>query len=254
MSKTSLINRIKSLFETEEENNTLFVDVKTTDSRILRVSDMAVGATVMEITEEGEVAVEDGEYTLEDGMTIVVMGGLIEEIKEVEEEETEEPEAEVEVTEEMETEKFLDVALKDGPIVHVVTTTEGELSIGDRVLLDGMPVGPGEHVTADGTIIVTDENGIIIGINDAVAEEVVEEPVAQTEEEKEITGVVNNLKELINQVKELKSQFEDIKSENEQLKLTVSKFAAAPSEAPTKTKVNFNKVNKDERLKFFSQK
>ena len=115
----SLISKIKELFQEETPaENIAFVDVKTADGMILRVSDIAVDATVMEITEDGEVAVEDASYTLEDGTQLVVVGGMITEV--IEAAPAEEAPAEAPVAEEMEevTEKFMDVTLKDGPSAY----------------------------------------------------------------------------------------------------------------------------------------
>lgn len=269
----SLIKSIKALFAeqavptevAENETPIEFVDVKTADGMILRVSDLAVDGTVMEISEEGEVAVEDNTYTLEDGTQIVVVGGVIAEVIEAEVEEVETP---VEpVAEEMEEviEKFMDITLKDGPIAHVVTAVEGEVNPGDKMMIDGVEAGPGEYYTADGKEIIVGEMGIIAEVKAAEeeVEEEIEQPLpeeTQTADE-EVQGVVNNLKNLINQIKELKSQFDEMKSsfesiekENKQLKEEVSKFAAAPSAEPTKTKVDFKKADKEEKLRFFGQK
>ena len=302
-----LISEIKALFEKKDAETTdiKFVDIKTADGMILRISDMAVGATVVEINEEGEVPVQNGSYTLEDGTMISVEGGLVTEItpKEVTEEmemvETtlvdgtkvrvegalevgkrvevylndewiQAPEgqhtladgtviyvdaegfvneietAETETTEEEMSEIFMDITLKDGPIAHIVTAMEGEIKAGDKMMLDGVEAGPGEYFTNDQKVIVVGDFGVISEVKDA--------PKEQTQEEREVQGVVNNLKELINQVKELKSQFENIRNENAELKERIEKFAAAPSDAPTKTKVDFNKINKEEKIAFFGGK
>jgi vacuolar-type H+-ATPase subunit I/STV1 len=209
------------------------------------VSDLAVGATIVEINEEGEVAIEDGVYELEDGTQMKVEAGIITEIMEAEVEEEEVPEVEAPVEE-----TFMDITLKDGGIVHIVTAIEGSFAAGDKMMLDGTEAGPGEYFTNDQRVIVVGEFGVIESVSEVAPE--------QTAEEREVQGVVNNLKELINQVKELKSQFEaeisEIKKENESLKERVQKFAAEPSEQKTETKVSFNKVNKEEKLKFFAKK
>jgi hypothetical protein len=104
MNKMEILNKIKDLFssvEFEEEQEgvekpddetKMFVDVKTVDGMILRISEMVEGGTVVEITEEGEVAVLDGTYTLEDGVMIMVENGLITGISVVEAPEEGEPE------------------------------------------------------------------------------------------------------------------------------------------------------------------
>ena len=104
MNKKNVIGKIKALFsevETSAEDTLIFVEVKTSDGRILRADDIAVDMPVMEITEEGEVALEDGEYTLEDGNVIIVTAGIISEIKQAETEEEVTEEVVEELTEEV---------------------------------------------------------------------------------------------------------------------------------------------------------
>lgn len=72
-----------------------------------------------------------------------------------------------------------------------------------------------------------------------VVDEVTPEAV---EDEKELEGIVANLKDLIKQVKDLKSQFSDVEKENKELKGKVEAFAAAPSATPTSNKIDFNKI------------
>jgi len=98
--------------ESEVTEEIKFVEVKTTEGRILRADDIAVDQAIVEITEEGEVALEDGEYTMEDENILVVVGGIITDIlvKEDEDEEEaapteEEAPAEEVVVEEMSAEE-----------------------------------------------------------------------------------------------------------------------------------------------------
>lgn len=118
MNKKNVIGKIKALFteevETSPEDTLIFVEVKTADGRILRADDIAVDMPVMEITEEGEMPLEDGEYELFDGNKLVVEGGLIKEVIEAEtegeEEAPEEVTEELEVTEEVAEELTEEVA------------------------------------------------------------------------------------------------------------------------------------------------
>lgn len=262
MDKKSIISKIREMFTTEEEVNEAFVDVKTDDGRILRVSDMTIGSSIVEITEEGEVALEDGDYVTAEGYTISVEGGVITDIKEPEAEVTEEAPVEAAEGEEKPEEvvegedKFIDAVLKDGTKIHIVTQVEGELTPGDIVHVvdeegNQTEAPAGEHELEDGRILVVGEAGTLVEVKEASEEAPAEE---EMEDEQEIKGVLNGLKELINQVKDLKSQFDEVKKENEELKERFNKFASEPSEEPTKQKVDFSKVNKEERLKFFSKK
>lgn len=315
----SLISKIKELFaEIDAETTPMaFVDVKTDDGRILRISDLAVDGTVVEITEEGEAELQDGNYILDNGVNILVEAGKIVEIKEPEatDVDVEEdmasvnlmdgtpiyydgelavgtaifideamtspaPDGEHEledgsrivlvegaisemspkedaaaVAEEMSAELFMDITLKNGPIAHVVTAKEGSVNAGDRMMIDQVEAGPGEYETAGGEMLVVGEAGVISEVRAAVAE------TSEAPSEEDVQGVVNNLKNLVKQIKELKSQFEEVKSlvenldkENKELKEEVSKFSGAPSAQPTKTKVDFSKVDKKARLEFFGKK
>jgi GH24 family phage-related lysozyme (muramidase) len=147
-----LITKIKELFSEDEsiqktEAETIdvkFVDVKTVDGMILRVSDLAVDATVVEINESGEVPVSDGEYTLEDGTMISVAGGLITGI------------TPVSVSEQM-----ANVMRTDGVAIYYDGT---DLVVGEtKLFLDEAltePAPDGEHLL-EGGIKVTVTNGVL---------------------------------------------------------------------------------------------
>jgi len=255
----SLIKKIKAVFneaeENKEETSMEFVDVKTKDGRIMRVPDLAVEAPVVEITEDGEVAVEDGDYELEDGTVLKVVGGLIAEIMPAAEEDED---GEV-VTEEMnKTEKFYDVFLKNGGKAHVINTEEGKMNEGDKMVIEGEEAAPGEYELNSGETLTVGEEGVIDSIK--TADETVEDDAKNAAEEaveeadEEVQGIVNNLKDLVKQIKDLKSQFEKIENENKELKEQFSKFADAPSDEPTNTKVDFKAASKEEKLKFFRKR
>jgi len=113
MNKKEALDKIRAIFSSEEKLEEVapvetpvteeevievtFVEVKTEDGKILRVDDIAVTSTVVEITQDGEMPVQDGTYVLEDGNSLVVVEGIITEIiegeseEEVSEVETEEP-------------------------------------------------------------------------------------------------------------------------------------------------------------------
>lgn len=261
----SLINKIKELFKEEvaqAETPIAFVDVKTADGMILRVSDMAVDATVVEINENGEIPVEDGTYTLEDGNQIVVVGGLITEI--IESEVVNNPDAipaegaPIDTPAEM-NQNFLDVTLKDGPIAHIVTAVEGSISVGDKLMIDNVEAGPGEYETLDNLTLIVGDMGVIEEIKEDSSDMPEDESTDMpSDASPEVIGVVNNLKELINQVKDLKAQFEteiqSIKEENIELKERVEKFASAPSAEPTQTGVSLKLADKASKLEFFGRK
>jgi len=108
MDRKELFQKLKQLFEVEESTDVKFADYKTMDGKIIRVPEaLEVESPIMEVTEEGEVALEDGKYEIEDlGIMLVVTDGMIAEIIEEEEAESEDEAAEdsEEVEEEMEAE------------------------------------------------------------------------------------------------------------------------------------------------------
>lgn len=59
-------------------------DVMLKDGTMLQVEKMEVGAMVSMVSPDGVMPAADGEYVAEDGTVIIVMGGLIAEIKVVE--------------------------------------------------------------------------------------------------------------------------------------------------------------------------
>jgi hypothetical protein len=93
----TILNKIKELFS-EVEVPTVeveFVDVKTEDGRIYRVSAIEVDGTIVEITEDGEVPVEDGDIVIanEEAQTkLSIAGGIITAVEELEVEEEEKEE------------------------------------------------------------------------------------------------------------------------------------------------------------------
>ena len=77
----------KILFGAEEEEEQVFADYRTTDGVILRCDELAEGATVSIISEEGEAVSGAASYVLEDGRTVEVSEeGAIVSIMDAEEE------------------------------------------------------------------------------------------------------------------------------------------------------------------------
>lgn len=200
--KKTILAKIKEIFTEDTLEEVMFVDVKTEDGRILRVSEMEVGATVTEVSEDGETEVESGTFELEDGVTMIVEDGKIKEINKVdesaEEEAKEEKKEEEEMDEhedkeeekedEMDEHDGLRLKLEDGTEIHVVTKVENELSEGDLVHIVGeegemIQAPEGEHRLEDGRIIVLDENGMLQEVKEALDKEDKEEEMSEVEED-----------------------------------------------------------------------
>ena len=99
MNKKEILSAVRNMFFSDNTTET-FMDVKTRNGVILRIEDMTPGVSVHEVSESGINPVEDGEYILEDGTTLVVVEGMIEEIIEPTEDNSEADSvtAEVEMT------------------------------------------------------------------------------------------------------------------------------------------------------------
>lgn len=275
MNKKSVIARIKAMFAEEVEQT--FIDVKTQDGRILRASDIVIDGTILEVTEEGEIPLEDNEYVLEEGYTLVVESGVIKEIKEpvVEESVTEEP-----VAEEMEEETTVKATIKkrfSGIVRYLIednseaeaeaVQTESEVTIVANEIKPEEPVviidenlqvvedwtGTMDVMVEDQTQTVTIENGVITEVS-GVTEEVMEEEPEQVIERTEEVSLEDFNSELVIALESIKNELQILKEENKKLSERFNKFASEPSEEPIVTKVDFNKVDKNERLKFFGQK
>jgi LIM domain kinase 1 len=130
MNKKNLLERLVEVFTSNEVIETSFIDVKTTDGRILRVAEMAVDKGVKEITADGEIDLKDGEYQLEDETIIKVEGGLIIEIS-TKEEEVEEPVVEEQMEEVVAEEVVEEPVVED--TTEVDTLIENIKSLIDEV-------------------------------------------------------------------------------------------------------------------------
>ena len=98
MELTEKLADIKKILFGAEEEEQVFADYRTTDGVILRCDELAEGATVSIISEEGEVVSGAASYVLEDGRTVEVSeeGAIVsimdaeEEVEELQEEVMEE--------------------------------------------------------------------------------------------------------------------------------------------------------------------
>lgn len=255
MDKKTIITQIKEFFSSTEEK--FEKDYKTVDGRIIRCygEGLEVGEEVKEITEEGEMALEDANYELEDGLVISIVEGKISEIQEVTAPEEMEESLEQETTIEM---AEVETELTDGTKVKVTTVAEdGTLAIGDKVEVmdeegNWVNAPEGKHETVDGLIIYVDAEGLINEIETPATEEVTEEMEEVVEEVND--EMFNSINLILEEVKSLREELNSIKEENTELKSRVETFAKAPSDEPLKKTPDFNKLNKEERLKFFGKK
>jgi len=231
MDNKNIIKTIKGLFEKQEVvENENFADYKTEDGKILRAENLEVETEVKEITEEGEIALEDGSYSITElNLVIEVKGSKIVTVEEVAEEEVKEELVEEEVEEKKEEE--VEVELKD--------ISDESLQVGDKVSKDGEPLKEGEHELEDGRILVVDADSVILEVKGNVEEEMSE---------------INLLESLIKELNEMKEDFTSLKNENKLLTEKFEKFSNEPSDESVVTKVDFSIMEKEDKLKFFSKK
>jgi len=262
MDKKNILTKIKELFNTEVEKFE-GMDYKTQDGRILRVmGGMDVGTQVMEITPDGEIDIEDGNYVLEDGMVLMIHGGKITEVTEIEDEMeevtdtiTEDVEMGGDYKDKMEDgyNKEIDTKLVDGTEIRVLTKGDA-ISVGDMVLVkvgEGYKEAPeGRHEVEGGLVVYTDKEGNINEIETKETEE--EDEMGNMKDKEEMSELFKSISKLVDEVKSLRTEVGDLKNENNELKSKFSKFSKEPSEEPTKHEIKFSgKMTKDDKLKFF---
>lgn len=239
MEKSKIIQKIKMLFTEEKFEGT---DYKTIDGLIIRVTPEN---EVKEITEEGETAITTGDYTLEDGRVLKVVDGLLSEIVEKEEEETEEGSIEVEV----EMAEYLETTLMDGTKVRVTGT---ELTVGSFVEVekDGewVKAPEGQHNLSDDRVIYVDGEGKVNEI---------ETPDTKKEDEVDMKKdeMFSALETLTNQILTLTEKLNAIETENKELKSKFETFSKTPvTQSITKESETKKFSSKEDKIKFFGRR
>lgn len=149
--------------------------------------------------------------------------------------------------EEVVEQSFLDVKTSEGVVLRVSELSEGaSVSI---ISEDGENVsGAAEYTLEDGTVVVTNDEGVITSVTDAPAEEVVEEVEEEMQEE---VVEVNPLDERIGKLEE---RLEDILSKFSVMSEKVEEFSKQPAEDEVVVgKKEFKKANKYSALEELSK-
>jgi hypothetical protein len=255
MDKKSIISKIKQMFSSEE-NTEMFVDVKSQDGNIYRVSDIAVDATIQEVNEDGLVDIESATIVLESGLTLIVNNSIITEIIEVSEEEN--------INENMSKfkktmkrfaakKRFEEAGVEE---VSELTLITDEVAVGSDAIMITEELEVVEDWSGEVEVMVEDVMETVI-IEEGVISEVVVTEEAPAEEVEEVVAEEEEKKEEMFSAQEaieaLRAEMEAIKAENAELKGKVETFAGAPSATPTKTTVDFKKASREEKLKMFSK-
>jgi len=266
--KTSLIAKIRELFEREE----FATDYTAATGEIIRClgDRLAVGEKVVNIAAEKEAPLPDGDYLLNNGKTITVAAGEIKAINEYRAEEqpantNREEMADYTTKEQKDTgaivekpggekDKMADYAnkieskLADGTEVMILSKGDA-LSVGDEVMVKDaegnfVKAPAGKHELEGGLVIYTDENGFINELE-----------TKETEEKDDMKSMFEAVSKLTSLISELKSEIDSIKNTNNDLNEKFSKFAAEPSAESITKKQHFTKTaGKEEKMKFFGGK
>lgn len=264
--KTSIIARIRELFQTEE----FATDYVAITNEIIRClgDSLRVGEKVVQILQGEESNLPDGSYLLDNGKSIIVAAGEIKEINEYKadekmseknfKEEDKDTGAIIEKNGGEEKDKMADynneilAKLKDGTEVKVMSKGE-VLMIGDLVMVKDkegkfVPAPEGQHELMGGLVINLDKDSLINQIETKETED-----VGQTEDMKSMFEAVS---QLTNLVKELKKSLNSVVTENKKLVEKFNKFSAEPSvETITKKHETLSKTsNKLDKVKFFGGK
>lgn len=126
--------------------------------------------------------------------------------------------------------KNIDVTLADGMIATVITDADAP-AVGDSVTVDGAPAPDGEHLTADGTIIIT-EGGVITEIV-APPEEV--QPEAQPTEEVIAASVEKAFAPIRDEIAKLQksiSELVDKQKQSDEALLMIARRTKSVGEVP----------------------
>ena len=287
----NLLERLKSLFaETVKEDK--WEDMKTADDRIIRVYSLENGGQkVKEITENGEVDVNDSSITLEDGTSLEITNSIITNIIPLEadmypkkekdnmKEENKEEKFSVEEFMEMlncrctggERLQIRKFEKEDGKFEFSI---EKELCKFANVMrTDGVAIYyEGEELIVGETPLFLDEaltepapdgeheleGGLKATVEGGILVDLVEIETEETESEVEAKSYDKKMEvafsEIMEQLKTMSSEIKSIKTENENLKTRVQKFAAEPSDKETKTTPTITGMSKEDKLKFFAKR
>jgi hypothetical protein len=219
-------------------------EYKTKDSRIIKAESLTAGQQVTEITEEGEVPLEDGTYIIEEQkVEIIVKSGSIESVKDVEAEnvdtEVEATSTEVETATEVTPEfKFVDSKTVDGKAVKITTKVEGQISIGDTVELDGSPAALGVYEMEDGSYIVCDASSIIQAVITKAGADIIMGAPAEEEQVPEEAAKVDS--EFTKKMTELETKYKDLEQKFE-------KMSKKPAASELKNRIDFSEVSGEDK-------
>lgn len=182
----NLIDKVKEIFRTEKfADEPVNAMVKTKDGDIFMIKDteVKVGAEIVKMDQDEEVAILDGDYILEDESTLTIKDGMISVI-------TPEVEDAAETTEEGAVEEVVKMAVIkqinkwsmdiDQDTLEVGTILTQTWVNGDGSAMEPTTVSSGEYEMENGDLIQVDSDGKIVlitkkGVETPVVDETVVE-------------------------------------------------------------------------------
>lgn len=182
----NLIDKVKEIFRTEKfADEPVNAMVKTKDGDIFMIKDteVKVGAEIVKMDQDEEVAILDGDYILEDESTLTIKDGMISVI-------TPEVEDVAETTEEGAVEEVVKMAVIkqinkwsmdiDQDTLEVGTILTQTWVNGDGSAMEPTTVSSGEYEMENGDLIQVDSDGKIVlitkkGVETPVVDETVVE-------------------------------------------------------------------------------
>lgn len=261
----NLIDKVKEIFRTEKfADEPVNAMVKTKDGDIFMIKDteVKVGAEIVKMDQDEEVAILDGDYILEDESTLTIKDGMISVI-------TPEVEDVAETTEEVAVEEPVKMAVIkqinkwsmdiDQDTLEVGTILTQTWVNGDGTAMEPTTVTSGEYEMENGDLIQVDSNGKIVLITKKGTETtpVVEEEVAlvieETEEMKALKVELEAIKlakeNSDNELKIAQEAFEKLKKAPAVKAIDTRKF----EKTSTKTGEKDFKFSKDNNLSAVQQ-
>ena len=236
----NLIDKVKEIFRTEKfADEPINAMVKTKDGDIFMVKDteVKVGAEIVKMDQDEEVAILDGDYILDDESTLTIAEGKITVITPKKEEDTV-VEEEIPAVVEASTEVKMAVIKQinkwsmdiDQDSLEVGTILTQTWVNGDGSAMEPTTVSSGEYEMENGDLIQVDSNGKIVLITPKTAE-TLEESV--------------EMKALRVELEAFKAEKENFEKEAIEAKLAVETAKAAEKEA----KEAFEKLQKAPAVK-----
>ena len=190
------------------QEDTNMVQAELIDGTIVETDteEIKVGDALFVISPEGRVVAPNGNHETKDGKVVVVVDGIVSEIKE----------KAAEVVEEEMTED----TLADG--TKVITDEDGEFKVGQQLYFiteagEKVPALEGEHTTSSGIVITTDSNGVITGLK-----------YPDQEGEGSLSDFDKLMDLFTKGFEKLNSDIEELKTKNNKLQADFSKFSGEP--------------------------